>query len=469
MMRKYLFFVFYLFFGLISCKNKAPITARPDCEVQAMVLPQDTSYLSTPLVIPTQLIEDKLNRAFRQDIVNDDDFDNQKEGGGADKLKMKVTRLGDVQVTWENNVAKYHIPLLILVEREIIPKRALRLPRSLAIKTKFSLRLGFETNVNIGEDWKLVSKTEFRTFEWLSEVKALGGLIDLKKIVEKGLLKKMPQTSANMDAEIREKVHIKPAITRVWQQLQKPMIINRKEKLLWLKINPIRFEMGKITTQKGNLLVQTRLTATTETLVGDNPAYSIDSTLPRLIKRRTLPNEGYVYVSAEIPFTDLNEVINCQLAGRVLDLEGHKIEIVQAKTWGCGTNLVLHLQVKGEMVGDLYFQGTPRYEADSQRIVIQNFDYELKTQEMLMKGADWLMHDKFKEQIKKELTLPLGEKMELIPDLIERGIERGRAGKKMDFIIEQWDFKPQQVWVQSTHIKVLVVVNARVRVELEKI
>jgi Domain of unknown function (DUF4403) len=441
----------------------------PDCVPQILAIRHDTSFLSTPLVIPTQLIEDKLNRAFRQDIMNDDDFDDKKEDGVGDKLKMKVSRLGKVQVTWKNNVAKYHIPLLILVERQIIPKKALRLTKSLAIKTEFSLRLGFETIVNVGEDWKLAPKTEFRTFEWLSEVKAMGGLIDLKKIVERGLLRKMPQISENIDLEIRSKVRLKPIVTRVWQQLQKPMIINRKEKLVWLKINPIRFEMGKITTEKGNLLIQVRLSATTATLVGDNPPFTIDSILPRLIKRHRLPNDGYVYVCAEIPFTEINEVLNCQLVGKIIEQEGHKVEIVQSKVWGCGADLVLHLQVKGETEGDLYFQGTPVYEADSQRIVIKNFDFEVKTQEILLKGADWLLHDTFKENIKKELSLPLGEKMVLIPDLIERGIERGRAGKKMDFTIEQWDFRPQQIWVQPEHIVALIKVDARVKVILEKI
>ncbi len=455
--------------GLCACKNKAPVTTVPFCEPQVLTMRHDTSFLSTPLVIPTQLIEDKLNRAFRQNVMHDDDFDNNKKDSVGDKLKMKITRLGDVQVTWKNNVAKYHIPLLILVERQIIPKKSLRLPKSLAVKTKFSLRLGFETTVNVGEDWKLDSKTEFRTFEWLSEVTVLGGLIDVKKMAERGLLRKMPQISDNIDKEIHTKVNLEPVVRRVWQQLQKPMIINRREKLVWLKINPIRFEMGEITTQKSDLLIQVRLSATTETLVGDSPSYTIDSTLPRLIKRRTLPNDGYVYVCAEIPFSDINEILSCQLEGKVIELEGHKIEIIQSKVWGCGSNLVVRLQVKGEIEGDLYFQGTPVYEPDSQRIVIKNFDFEVKTQEMLLKGADWLLHDTFKEQIKKELSLPLGEKMVLIPDMIERGIERGKAGKKMDFVIEQWDFRPQQVWVQPEHIVALMVVNAQVRVQLERI
>ena len=57
------FFVLLCFaVGLFACKKVN--TVRPPCEAPYGVIPQDTSFLSTPLVIPTQLIEDKLNRAL---------------------------------------------------------------------------------------------------------------------------------------------------------------------------------------------------------------------------------------------------------------------------------------------------------------------------------------------------------------------------------------------------------------------
>lgn len=65
-----------------------------------VVIPQDTSYLSTPLVIPTRIIEEKLNRCIGRQILNDQDFDNLNFEGKKDKLKLKVTRLGDR--VWRN-------------------------------------------------------------------------------------------------------------------------------------------------------------------------------------------------------------------------------------------------------------------------------------------------------------------------------------------------------------------------------
>ncbi len=464
------FMLTVLAIGLLACNNID--TARPPCEAQEAVvtIPQDTSFVSTPLVIPTQLIEDKINRAIKQDLLTDDDFNNRrKKDGKKDKLKLKVTRLGDIKIRWKDNVASYDAPLRVLAEKQIVGRNIVPLSKSLSIKTEFSLRLVFATTVDVGPDWRIVPKTKFVSFQWLSEVKALNGLIDVKKMVERRLSQQMPEILENLDSTIHLKVSLEKAVTKVWQKIQKPIVINRREQLVWLKFKPIRFEMGTITTDSSNLLIEGRLLATTETLIGDNPPYTIDSVLPRLVKRRQLSNDAYVYMLSEIPYKDINTIVNEKLAAKVFKISGHRLKVVGAEIWGCGPNLVLHLQVRGGVKGDIYFQGTPQYDPVTQQLVIQNFDFEVKTGEMLLASADWLMHGTFKEQMQDALSINLGDKVSKIPQVIMKGIEQGKAGEKMDFTIQQWEFKPQQIWVRPNELVALVIVNAQVRIELEKI
>ena len=459
--------LFLLGSSLLTCKKID--TPRPPCDAQEIAIPQDTSFLSTPLVIPMQLIEDKLNQAIGQKIIEDDDFENPNREGKKDKLKLKITRLGNIQVVWKDNVARYQAPLLVLIQRQIVSKNVLPTSKSLALKTEFSLRLAFETTVDIGEDWQLQPSTKLVAFEWLSPVKAFGGLIDVKKMVERRLNRQLPQILDNVDSTIRAKVRLERVVTRVWKNLQKPMIINRKGHLVWLKINPIQFELGTITTEPGNLLVQCRLSATTETILGDHPDFTVDSILPPLIKRQTLPNATYLYVLSQIPYTDINAVIAEKLKGKGFDISGHRLNIKSAEIWGCGPNLVLHLRVGGAVRGDLYFEGTPQYKAENQQISIENFEFEVRTEEALVASAEWLLHSKFKEDIQSALSIQLAEHIVKIPEAIMQGIERGRAGKKMDFTIETWDLRPQKIWVGSADLAVLIIVNAKVRVELERI
>lgn len=466
-MKKSLFAAAILLAALFSCQKIN--TARPNCDPSPVVIRQDTSFLSTPLVIPARLIEDKINRAIREDFINDEDFDNLNRFGKKDRLKMKVTRLGEIKVRWKNNLATYSAPLLVLANRQIVPKRLLPGSKSLAIKTEFSCQLVFETALDIDGDWKLIPKSNFKSFEWLSEVTVLGGMFDVKKLVERRILREMPFILHDLDSTIRVSVHLDRPMTRIWCNLQRPVIINRKDQMVWLKIHPIGFEMGKITTESGNLLVQTRLSATTETIVGDTVPFPIDKKLPPLIRRRSLPDSAFVYFLSEVPFADLNGIISKKLSGKTFDLPGHRVVVKNAEIYGCGDHLVLRLSVGGDVKGDIYFNGKPIYEPDSQRIVIQNFDFEVKTAETLLATADWLLHDTFKDQVKTALNVELGEKIETIPAKIMEGIERGRAGKKLDFTIEKWDFRPYKIWVRPDDLAVLILVDARARIELEKL
>ncbi len=466
-MQRYPLILLILIFGVFACKQLD--VPPPPCATEVPEIHQDTSYLSTPLVLPTRLIEAKLNQAIGQNVLNDDDFESINKKGKRDKLKLKITRLGDIQVLWKDNVARYQAPLLVLVQRQIVSKDVLPSSKSLAIKTEFSLRLVFETTVNIGEDWQLQPKTKLVSYHWLSEVKAFGGLINMKHLVERRINQELSQILANVDSTIQVKVKLEKVLTRVWQNIQKPMRINQKKTLVWLKIHPIRFEIGTITSDSGNLLIQSRLSATTETLLGENPVYTIDSVLPPLIKRTNLPNATYLYMVSMLPYEEINVVLDQQLKGKGFDISGHHIRIKSAEVWGCGPNLMLHLAVRDAVKGDIYFKGTPQYDPDNQQIVIQDFDFELKTEEALVSSADWLLHSTFKEEMKNALSIHLAEHMAKIPQAIMQGIEQGRAGTKMDFSIERWDLRPQQIWVRPEDIAALLIVHAQVRVELEKI
>ena len=67
-----------------GCKKIA--TQRPPCDTETITIPRDTLFLSTPLVIPTRIIEEKLNRSIGRYILNDDDFDNLNMEGKIEQL-----------------------------------------------------------------------------------------------------------------------------------------------------------------------------------------------------------------------------------------------------------------------------------------------------------------------------------------------------------------------------------------------
>ena len=460
-------FLAWLIVMAFSCKKIK--TTRPECSGKAIALSIDTSFVSTPLVIPAALIADKVNSVIKQNFYHDDDFDNIDRKGKKDNIKLDIQRLRPIEITWKDNVATCDATLHIQIEKRLINTDFIPNASDIALKSEFTIRAVLQITADITEDWHLKTQTKLLRIDWLTNPVAMGGLLDLKKQIEKKLVDEMPFIAQRIDETIYNGVRLDRAMTRVWKKVQKPIRINKKGQLVWLKIHPIRFEMGRITSKGDELRVQTRFSATTETWVEDHPAYSVDSILPPLVKKGVLPDSAFVYMLSEVPYSDINRVLDKKLSGQKFSFSGRDFKISKADVSGCGQNLVLHLKVKGDIRGDLYLQGRPRFESATQRLMIDNFDFDIQTEEALVSGASWLLHSTFLSQIQEELRVPVGEKMAVIPDKIMEGIERGDAGKKIDLLIEDWHFRPHHIWVRENDLAALIIVHANVRVELEKL
>lgn len=443
---------------------KAALKPRTCGNAPYVAVQQDTSYVSTPVIIPQQLLQDKINNALRKDIIRDEDFENVNKVGKKDRMKLWVNRLDDIKITWNNQVATCNVPLQVMLKKQLIGQKLVPLNLNL----DFDMDLTFDVAFDIDSDWRLVTTTTFRSFQWLKTPALLGGTINVKDMVEKRLLKQMPEIETAIDEQIYDKVRLDNAIGRIWQKLQKPIALNKQKRLLWLQFQPVRFEIGKISTNNKDLLIQSRVVTFMQTLVGKEPEYDVNKVLPPLQRVKSLPDTAYIHLIAELPYSDLNEVLADQLAGKTFNIKGQKVKVREANVFGCGDQLVARLRTRGAYKGDLYIHGKPEYQRDSQ-LVIRNFDFEMETEEALLNGADWLLHSTFQNEIQDMLALPLKDKIAQLPKKIVEGIEKGKAGKKLDLDIEQWNFEPQQIWVQDDHLKVSLMAFAQVRLELEKL
>jgi len=447
------------------CKQRI----RPKHQICTATMPfrQDTSFLSTPVIIPAKVLHEKINAAVKHDILSDDNFDNiSKITGRKDHIKLDVNRIGDIDITWKDNVATCEVPLLLLIEREILSEKLISTPFSM--KAALKLRVVFDITLNITEDWKLKSSTKFRNFEWLSDARAFGGLISVKKPIQNRIMKHIPFIEPAIDSQIYARVHLDRAIRKIWCNMQRPIALNKEHRLVWLQIQPLRFDIGPIRTEGNNLVIPGRMHAFTKTLVGENPAYQVDSILPPARKFANLPDSVFVYMLARIPYQHLKNVILNQVGRKPMSLEGRNLTLSNIEIWGCGDKMVVHLSVAGDVNGEIYMQGIPSYERDSQ-LVIRQFDFDIDTRETLLSGADWLLHDTFRKQIQDLLTLPLQQQIVNMPSRIEANIESGRIGDRVDLDIESWKFTPKRIVMQEDHLAVLITSQGKVQLVLEKI
>jgi hypothetical protein len=116
--------------------------------------------------------------------------------------------------------------------------------------------------------------------------------------------------------------------------------------------------------------------------------------------------------------------------------------------------------------GIVYATGIPIYNAKSKTIEIKQFDFELKTRDILLKAASWLVKSKsFKENVESKLVFPIEDKLTQA-----RITANDAVNKKM---IDNIDIKgfvknlePGNIYITPTAIKLNIVTDGNLEINL---
>ncbi len=425
------------------------------------------SSVSTPIILPISALKKKINTALKEVIVNDQSYENNKQ----DNLKLKIVRTGEVSLQMMGNELFYAAPLKIFVDKRFETKLlGKKIQKSQAIT--FALRVKFRSKVDIGNDWQIQSQTSFAGLEWIEKpsLNLLLFKIDLTKTIEKVLLEEVPSIEKMIDQLAHDEIHLDQEILHIWTELQKPILLNRAHKKVWIKARPTEFTASHIRSDGENILIDGKIGAMVETLFGENPPSEIVAKLPKLQRADSIPNTCDLNAVSEIYYADINELLDKQLAGKTLDLKGNKLKINNIRITGSGSLIVLRVEVKGDANGTIYLKGKPVYDHDeSQTIRIQDFDFDVHTQEKLLGTADWLLHDTFKNLIQEKLHFPLKSEVEKLPELIYNGIAKGKVGKKIDIQLANMNLVPQKIAVHEDRISILLNMKTDLVLKLKRL
>lgn len=160
-----------------------------------------------------------------------------------------------------------------------------------------------------------------------------------------------------------------------------------------------------------------------------------------------------------LPFDHLSNVLHTYLRGKRFELSEGFIKqhvIVDAcKLYGNGKNLLVEVQFSGSFSGTVYCTGLPVYDEAMQIIKLKNFDYELKTNNFLLKGAKWLFDKIILDEIQKYTIIELSDyyknATESIQSLLNKEWTKGvrAAGSVTTITITGIEVQPQQLLIRS--------------------
>jgi len=442
-------------------------SAEPLQEPFLEAIQEELSHLNIPIAIPIKKLEQKINFHIPDTLHHDQDF---KEDSDA-QVKLTITKLerGSLKINADE------IDFIMPLKAEVIGKYAKEIfGKSIGIKEQkvdFALQLHLKSKYAINSNWKLMTETTLHNIEWIKEPKLKLGFIKLKlnKTVERILEKKKGPILIKIDDIIRDGVDLKPIIAKVWRDLQKPIVIDKTVKKIWFTNFPQALTINPIRANDKNLLVDVGVDTYARILVSDLAPQAPIIPLPDLEIIKTELEDFDLNVYCELRYDDVNQVLLDSLQGQTFKVKGREIFVRKAEVYGSGENLVFQLGVEGDIDGTIYFKGTPVFDMDKSSLKVEDFDFDVQTQRLLVRVAVWLLNDKFKREIKKKLNLPLEAHIEQVPSLISDALEKGKAGEKISLDIPEMNLNPKSIVVQQDAIQILLNAQGNAKLRLDRL
>lgn len=374
---------------------------------------------------------------------------------------MDLEKAGDLRLHPKGDHMNWEVPLAVTVKGK----------RENAEKLRFQLVLHLSSTLNLNENWQMVTVTSLENITWIERPVVDFELfeLDLTGFVDGYFRKNQVELLAHIDEAVLKNVNLKPTIEKVWNDLQKPIRINKAYEEIWLRIRPEQIFQGPIAFFSDQLLIRARVTAYLQTQVGATEATQQLVPLPRLIKGSQADRDFDLFLTSQWPYERLNKVMQDSLVGQTLQLEGRELLVQELELSGSGNRLVLKLKAKGDVDGTLYFTGKPVFDPESAILRLEGVDFDVNTEDVFLSVADWMFHDTFKESLEEKLAFPLGTSIDQLPEIIQNALSNGKLGEKVNVNIEGMHVEPVALVVGEKGLHTLIRARGQTGIKMRKL
>lgn len=205
---------------------------------------------------------------------------------------------------------------------------------------------------------------------------------------------------------------LQPQIAQAWRTLQEPILVDEPTST-WLVLAPRGTIAGPVTL-RGEGLAATVAVTLSPTLVrgAAPPATAIPlptATLPAEGPGTMPPSTVRATFDVPVPFQEADERLREALVGQQfsLGLGSATIQAVRFASLGDRAQVELDVDMAGLTTVRMELTGTPVFDEPTQTVSFAGLNYAIKSRSAMTDFAESLLHDEFRRQLEKRLTIDL--------------------------------------------------------------
>jgi len=440
-MKRYLVFVvlFTAILFLSSCKSSL-LPEKPAVSYQEFIYQAKPSVINLPVEMKVKELEAFLNKQLTGLIYED----NSLEDNGGDNLMVKAWKKENIRLSFDKGQFTYTVPLKLWIKAGWkIEKFGISLSDYREVNAEISL--DFHSSVNVNKDWSVNTRTASDGYRWLSKPVLKIGPVDLPITFIADLIIKynMETISSAIDEGMKSSLDLRSNVQQAWIDIQKPILLDEEYKL-WLRIIPRSISAVPLSGSKGVIRHTSSIQAVAECFTGEQPPYKVNKTLPDLSPAARLEDNFLVNVTSHISYRYMDSLSKAMLVNSSYQFGKKSILITGVSLYPGEDKMIIETDVSGSLKGKLYFSGKPMYRESDSTIILSGMEFHMKTKNLLLKSASWLVNGGIERILEKKMVYPVGADIRETYDLIQASLNhyelaegfyiKGKLGK---MIVEQ--------------------------------
>jgi hypothetical protein len=190
----------------------------------------------------------------------------------------------------------------------------------------------------------------------------------------------------------------------------------------WLKLTPREVMLSPLYAQNNRVKLNVGIKSFAELVVGPEPAAQPPLPLPNLKLVSTFDKSFRIALNADLFYKDILSIASPLLLNKAFDSDGKTIIIKDLDLYGNGDKFVIKVATKGALDGVFYLTGKPRFDPQTNIFSVEDVDFDLQTQSILLQSADWFLHSMIKSRIQEKLNMDLTKRLEQSREMAQKAI-----------------------------------------------
>jgi hypothetical protein len=211
------------------------------------------------------------------------------------------------------------------------------------------------------------------------------------------------------------------------------------------------------------------LKAFTETFIGGKPDVEVNiDSLPFHVFHNV--NDDFnIGVVAVLSHKEVSEILNKEFitSGYEYVQGKHKLQFTKMNVFSHQNELVIEVGMKGSVVGDIYLRGKPVYDSVSENIIMEDLDFDLDSQQKLVRTANWLVHGSLKRIITKNMVFPIGNELRVLKNESEVYLSNYEPIEGVVINGDLEDVRTSELYLIEDAIIVVVGVTGKLNVQIK--